>query len=117
MGAAVSIVLALTGWAGKVVTVFVIIGASFGPICGAMAADYFLSGRKWAGPRRGFNPAGWLAWGTGFVVGILPNLGVPVPAAPLWSFVVGFVVYGVAARLGLQSQTIALPTSLARTTD
>ena len=59
--------------------VFVIIGASFGPICGAMLVDYLLSGKKWSGPRAGFNPAGWIAWALGFVVGILPNLGVTRP--------------------------------------
>jgi len=62
IGAAVSIALALSGCVGKAVIVFQIIGASFGPICGAMLVDYFLSGSKWNGPRAGFNPAGWIAW-------------------------------------------------------
>ena len=42
---------------------------SFGPVCGAMAADYLLAGRKWPGPRAGFNPAGWISWIVGFAVG------------------------------------------------
>jgi cytosine permease len=87
-----------------------IIGASFGPICGAMMVDYLLSWlRKWSGPRAGFNPAGWVAWLAGFVVGILPNLNVPVPAAPVAAFIVGAVVYFVCAKLGLQSQVIPIP--------
>ncbi len=57
IGTLVSVVLAVTGWAGDVVKVFLIIGASFGPVCGAMMADYLLAGRKWAGPRASFNPA------------------------------------------------------------
>ena len=62
IGTLVSIVLAVTGLTGKVVEVFVVIGASFGPVCGAMMADYLLSGGKWSGPRAGFNPAGWISW-------------------------------------------------------
>ena len=109
IGAAVSIILAVTGLAGQVVPVFVIIGASFGPICGAMMVDYILAGNKWAGPRAGFNPAGWISWALGFVVGILPNLhakwpGIPdVPAAPVAAFMVGAVVYFICAKMGMES--------------
>ena len=68
IGTLASILLAVTGLAGKVTDVFTVIGASFGPICGAMMADYLLAGRKWSGPRAGFNPAGWISWAVGFVV-------------------------------------------------
>ena len=116
IGAAVSIALAVTGYAGKVIPVFVIIGASFGPICGAMMVDYLLSGKKWAGPRAGMNPAGWIAWALGFIVGILPNLGVAVPAAPVMAFIVGSVVYFLCAKAGLQSATIPLTGAMATAT-
>jgi cytosine permease len=109
IGAAVSIALAVTGYAGQVIPVFVIIGASFGPICGAMLVDYVLSAGTWTGPRAGFNPAGWIAWALGFVVGILPNLGVPVPAAPVAAFIVGAVIYFLCAKAGLQSAVVPLP--------
>ena len=109
IGAAVSIVLAVTGVVAKAITVFVIIGASFGPICGAMLVDYLLCKGEWTGPRAGFNPAGWIAWALGFIVGILPNLGVNVPAAPVAAFVVGAVVYFLCAKAGLQSAVIPLP--------
>lgn len=109
IGAAVSIVLAVTGLAGDVVWVFVIIGASFGPICGAMMVDYLLSDGRWTGPRAGFNPAGWIAWALGFVVGILPNLNVAMPAAPVAAFIVGAVVYFVCAKAGMLSQVVPMP--------
>jgi cytosine permease len=109
IGAAVSIALAITGLVAKAISVFVIIGASFGPICGAMMVDYFLSGGKWTGPRAGFNPAGWISWALGFVVGILPNLGVNVPAAPVLAFAVGAIVYFLCAKAGLQSPVVPLP--------
>jgi cytosine permease len=116
IGAAVSIILGVTGYAGKVIPVFVIIGASFGPICGAMMVDYLLSGKKWSGPRAGFNPAGWIAWAAGFVVGILPNLGVNVPAAPVLAFVVGAVVYFLCAKMGMLSPVVPVTGALAEAT-
>ena len=51
IGTLVAIALAVTGLADKVLPVFLIIGASFGPVCGAMLADYLLAGRR--GPVRG----------------------------------------------------------------
>jgi cytosine permease len=106
LGALVSIILAVTHLAKELPSVFIIIGASFGPICGAMFVDYLLSGKRWVGPRAGFNLAGWGAWLLGFVVGILPNLGVAVPAAPVAAFIVGAVVYLILAKAGLQSAVI-----------
>jgi cytosine permease len=116
IGATVSIILGVTGYAGKVIPVFVIIGASFGPICGAMMVDYLLSGKKWSGPRAGFNPAGWIAWAAGFVVGILPNLGVNVPAAPVLAFVIGAVVYFLCAKMGMLSPIVPVTGALAEAT-
>jgi cytosine permease len=109
IGTAVSIILAITGKAGQLIPVFSIIGASFGPICGAMAVDYVLSGCKWAGPRAGYNPAGWLAWGFGFSIGIIPNLGIPLPMAPLWAMISGAIIYFLMAKAGLVSETLKMP--------
>jgi purine-cytosine permease-like protein len=114
-GVTVAIILAVTGVAADLVGFFTIVGASFGPICGAMAADYLLAGRRWAGPREGVNWAGYLAWALGFIVGILPFLPLPdaaqvyVQPAVVYSFVTGFVVYAVLARAGLEPQAVTLP--------
>ncbi|MHC4692391.1 MAG: cytosine permease [Planctomycetota bacterium] len=118
IGAVVSIILAATGWALNLAGVFGIIGASFGPICGSMAADYLLSGRRWAGPRKGINLAGYIAWLVGFVVAILPMVvkgedGQPGPfdfirPAPVIAFVIGFVLYAVLAKVGLQPEVVEM---------
>ena len=110
IGTAVSAVLAVTGWAGQAGSVFTVIGASFGPICGAMMVDYFLAGKKWAGPRKGWNQAGWISWAVGFIVGIAPLVGLAnIPAAPLVAFIVGAVIYFVLAKAGLQPPVVSMP--------
>ncbi len=111
-GVTIAIALAITGVAANLAGVFTIVGASFGPICGAITADYLLSGRRWAGPREGINWAGYIAWALGFLVGILPFL----PVSPelkdaaqpvvVWSYVIGFVVYALLAKAGLQPKTV-----------
>jgi len=114
-GVTVAIILAVTGVAENLVSFFTIVGASFGPICGAMAADYLLSGKRWAGPRQGINWAGYLAWALGFIVGILPFLPIPVDMktyvqpAVVYSFITGFVVYAILAKAGLQPKPVPMP--------
>jgi cytosine permease len=108
-GAVVSAVLAVTGWAGNLGGVFTIIGASFGPICGAILVDYILSNKQWTGPRRGWNMAGWISWAVGFIVGIAPLVGIAnIPAAPLVAFVVGAAVYFLLAKAGLQPPVVEM---------
>jgi len=118
LGAIVAIMLAVTGWAGDAIKVFSVIGASFGPVCGAMMADYLLSGCKWAGPRAGFNPAGLISWIIGFAVGAvefiaeipgLEQVSGKIPCPPVAAFVVGFVLYLILAKVGLQSRTLQMP--------
>ncbi len=117
VGAVISAILAITGAAANLVGLFTIIGASFGPICGAMVADYWLSGKKWAGPREGVNLAGYGAWAIGFVIGILPFLPIPEETKPylqpaaVYSFLAGFLVYLILAKMGLQSKVVPDRTS------
>ena len=116
LGVLGAILLIVTKLAGDAPVVFGTIGASFGPICGAMAADYFLSGCKWNGPRAGFNPAGWISWFFGFVVGAygfftsicpcLPQFEMPCP--PLLACIVGFVLYFILAAIGCKTRTLPM---------
>jgi cytosine permease len=117
VGSVIAAILAITGAANNLVNLFTIIGASFGPICGAMVADYWLSGKKWAGPRAGVNIAGYAAWAVGFFIGILPFLPVPEGAkaylqpSAVYSFIAGFIVYVVLAKAGLQPATVPVGTA------
>ena len=117
IGTLISIILAVTGLANKASDVFVVIGASFGPVCGAMMADYLLAGKKWAGPRAGWNLAGWISWVLGFAVGAvdfialipgLEGLKGTVPCPPVAAFVVGFVLYVILAKVGLQTKVLSM---------
>jgi cytosine permease len=114
VGCTIAIVLAITGVAEDLVGFFQIVGASFGPICGAMAADYLLAGKKWAGPREGISIAGYGAWAIGFLVGILPALPVSQQVkdysqpAVLYSFIVGFVLYALLSKLGLEPKAVEI---------
>ena len=118
VGVLVACFLAVSGLAGQAGDVFVVIGASFGPICGAMAADYLLAGRKWAGPRDGFNLPGWVAWFFGFIVGgitlvVEKFLGMTmpfeIPCPPLSAFLVGFILYVLLAKSGFESKVLDMP--------
>jgi cytosine permease len=121
-GAIISIFLAVQGWAFNLGSVFGLIGASFGPICGSMAADYLLSGCKWSGPRKGINWAGYIAWAVGFVVAILPNdLVAPetfsfITPAPVIAFVIGFVLYIILVKAGLQPPVVEMAAAPAKST-
>jgi cytosine permease len=115
----VSAILAITGAADNLIGFFGIVGASFGPICGAMMADYLLAGRRWSGPRQGINWAGYIAWFLGFLTGIPEHLpGLPAAwvkadnPAGLYSFAVGFVVYLLLALSGMLSPLLE-PTRVA----
>ncbi len=120
IGTAASIALVLSQKAGQAADVFIVIGASFGPICGAMTADYILSGFKWPGPRAGFNPAGWISWAVGFIAGAWPfisgylstkfELSLPaVPCPPVAAIIIGFVLYIILAKAGLTSKQLEMP--------
>ena len=119
VGCAAALVLAITGIAGNCGAVFGFIGASFGPICGAITMEYILCKGRWSGPRAGFNPAGWVAWAVGFAVGVQPNFaaqcGFSIPAAPVMAYIVGAVIY--AALSKMQSKVLPYPQADEQTAD
>ncbi len=111
----IGMLLAVTGVAQNLVTFFTIVGASFGPICGAMAADYLLAGKRWSGPRAGINWSGYIAWAVGFIAGILAYIpGVPPSwihadrPAVLFSFIIGFVLYWLLSKAGLRPRVVPI---------
>jgi cytosine permease len=112
-GVTLSAVLAITGVADNLVGFFSIVAASFGPICGAMVADYLLAGRRWSGPRLGINWAGCIAWVIGFLVGIpdqIPGLPAGLVKADnpseLYAFASGVVIDLVLAKVGLRPPVV-----------
>jgi cytosine permease len=88
-----------------------------------MLADYLIAGRKWAGPRAGCNPAGWISWIVGFAVGafnlVVGPLSKQFPALtglhdliqvpPVSAFLVGFLLYYLLAKIGLESKSLEMP--------
>ena len=111
----VSILLAITGVASNLVGFFNLVGASFGSVCGAMLAEYLAMRGNWAGPRRGINWAGCIAWACGFLVGIPQYLpGLPASwvradnPAGLYSLLVGFAMYLVLTKAGARSGTVEI---------
>ena len=112
IGCAIAEALAMTGVAAKLPVIFGFFGASFGPICGAMVAEYIMNKGRWTGPRAGFNPAGWIAWVIGFVIGAQPiligwgvPLGKPLPLSLILAFFAGAVIYALLSKM----QTPVLP--------
>ncbi len=109
IGCVISIALAVSGVAGKCVAVFAFIGASFGPICGAITMEYLLSKGRWSGPRAAFNPAGWVSWAVGFAIGVQPNFaaqcGFTIPAAPVVAYIAGALLYAALSK----AQSAVLP--------
>lgn len=112
IGCVIAEILAMTGVASNLGAIFGFFGASFGPICGAMVAEYFLNKGRWSGPRAGFNPAGWIAWLVGFIIGAQPQLvawglplGKPLPLSLILAFFAGAIIYALLAKM----QTPVLP--------
>ena len=108
-------ILAITGVADNLVGFFSIVAASFGPICGAMVADYLLAGRRWSGPRLGINWAGCIAWVVGFLIGMPEHIpGIPASwvkadnPSELYAFAAGFLIYIILARLGMRPPVVEL---------
>jgi cytosine permease len=106
----IGVILAATGIANDLVNFFLMVGAAFGPIAGVMLADYVLHG-GWAGPRKGINWAGYIAWAIGLILGLLG----PITKGkfgyglePLIAMVVAAATYFALAGMGLEPEAVSL---------
>jgi len=107
----VGVVLAATGVAANLINFFLMVGAAFGPIAGVMLADFVRHG-GWAGPRKGINWAGYIAWAIGLVLGLLgPITGgkFGYGLEPLVAMVVAAAAYFALAGMGLEPEAAELP--------
>ena len=75
IGGVLAFVLVASTWADRLEEIFNLLGAIFAPAVGALVADALRQKGEWQGVRRGWNPAGLLAWGLGMAVGLVPVLG------------------------------------------
>ncbi|MGZ3486084.1 MAG: purine-cytosine permease-like transporter, partial [Isosphaeraceae bacterium] len=124
IGGVLAFVLIATSWAGRIEEIFNLMGAIFAPAVGALVADALRQKGQWHGVRRGWNPAGMLAWGLGVAVGLLPVLGALIdwsaarrfqPAA-LYAFLTSAGLYLALAPLGLERPLALLPEPVAEGT-
>ena len=111
VGIASGWLLIVGGWSERTDVVFPVLGALFAPVAGAIVATS--PRRRDLGPDQAdaqVNPAGLLAWGAGVAVGLAPLLAravgaaglARVPVASLLAFLAAFLVYRVAAAVGLE---------------
>jgi len=117
IGGVLAFALIATSWASRLEEIFNLMGAIFASAVGALVADALRQKGQWHGVRRGWNPAGLLAWGLGMAVGLVPLLGALFdwstaqrfqPAA-LYAFLTSAVLYLALAALGLERPLALLP--------
>jgi len=121
IGGVLAFALIATSWAGRLEEIFNLMGAIFASAVGALVADALRQKGQWHGVRRGWNPAGLLAWGLGMAVGLVPVLGALFdwsaarrfqPAA-LYAFLTSAGLYLALAALGLERPLALLPKPVA----
>jgi cytosine permease len=112
LGGVAAFGLIVTSWATELEAIAGVMGAVFAPAVGAITADALLHRVHWNGVRKGWNPAGLLAWGFGVLIGSLPFLGATFrqfQPASLFGYAAAAASYAVFARLGLERPVQSLP--------
>jgi cytosine permease len=117
IGGVLAFALVATSWADRLEEIFNLMGAIFAPAVGALVADALRQRGQWHGVRRGWNPAGLLAWVLGMAVGLVPVLGVLFDWSParsfqpaaLYAFLTSAVLYLAMAALGMERPLAILP--------
>ena len=115
----IGVLLAATGLTKDLTSFFVMVGTAFGPIAGVMLADFVRHG-GWAGPRKGINWAGYIAWAVGLVIGLLGVLTknrFGYGLEPLITVVVAAAAYFVLAAVGLEPEKAELPASESKSSE
>jgi cytosine permease len=107
LGASAAWLVIATGGAGRLETIFTLMGATFAPMVGALAADYLRRRGGWADARRGINTPGLVGWAVGLVVGLVPILGGKAGAwlqpSAVFAFLAALVTYLILATLGAEA--------------
>jgi len=111
LGTCAAWLLIVGGWLNRNEVVFSLLGAAFAPVAGAITADYRRHKGQWTGPRSNANPAGLIAWGLGFAVGLSPLLGrafgspwlAALQPAALFAFLASYLTYEILALVRLES--------------
>ncbi len=124
IGGVLAFVLIATSWAGRLEEIFNLMGAIFASAIGALVADALRQKGQWRGVRRGWNPAGLLAWGLGMAVGLVPVVGAlgdwsaarRFQPAALYAFLTSAALYLALAALGLERPLALLPEPVAEET-
>jgi hypothetical protein len=70
VGSAPAFALVATSWAGRLETIFGLMGAVFAPMVGVLAADAVRWRLHWGGLRPGWHMPGLVAWACGLVAGL-----------------------------------------------
>jgi len=101
--------------AANLVPFFTIVGASFGPICGAHGGGLPALRQALGGAARGHQYCWVHRLGSGVrggdsaVPALSAEMKTYVQPAVLYSFVTGFVVYALLAKAGLQPKVVEMP--------
>lgn len=91
--------LASLGWADSLPRIFGWMGAAFGPVAGAIAADFVRQKGRWPGPRPGWRASAAIAWAVGLAAGLAPEFGLGwVQPATVLAFSSAFLVELVLGR-------------------
>ena len=115
IGTSAAWLLIVGGYAGRLETIFSLIGAVVAPLVAALAADYLRQRGAWRGARRGVNGPGVVAWSVGLAVGLVPilaqaagwNAGIRFQPAAVFGYLAAFVTYLVLALLGAEAPLVA----------
>ena len=101
-------------FAGRLETIFSLMGAVVAPLVAALSADYLRQRGAWRGGRLGVNGPGLAAWAVGVAIGLVPILsqaagwkaGIRFQPAAVFAYVAAFVTYLILAFVGTEAPLV-----------